>query len=93
MRLVLATLFLAGAAAQAQTGSIHGRVLDVQERPLQGATVQIEGTTLGAISGPDGMYTIASVPVGAQILVARYIGYKMNLMADVADAFPISASF
>ena len=84
--LCLVSAFLCIWAAKAQTSSIHGRVLDARERPLPSATVQIDGTALGAVSGPDGLYTIPNVPAGEHILVARYIGYSPERLAVHVEA-------
>lgn len=44
--------------------------------PLPGASVFIEGTTIGAASSDEGLYKIPRVPAGSFVLVARYIGYQ-----------------
>lgn len=75
---VLAFALLASpAVATAQmTGTISGRVTDATSRaPLTGVQINVNGTRIGAQSGPDGTYTIRSVPAGAQSLTARRVGY------------------
>jgi len=62
--------------AFAQAGSVQGRVVDAKSRPLQGATVLIENTTLGAATDKDGNFLIKDVPVGEQTLVVQFIGYS-----------------
>src|SRR6185503_8643473 len=44
-------------------------------RPLPSATVSIDGTRLGGITGTEGRFTIAGVPVGRQTVRVRRIGY------------------
>ena len=83
---VLATLTLALvfggapsylAAQAATTGTVRGRVTDgTSGRGLPEAQVSIEDTRLGAISGPNGDFTIANVPTGARTIVVRRIGYS-----------------
>jgi TonB-dependent SusC/RagA subfamily outer membrane receptor len=69
-------LAVPGAAAQAATGSLAGRVTDARSGlGLGGTTIEVEGTRLGAITAADGRYRIAVVPAGAQVVVARRIGY------------------
>jgi len=62
--------------ALAQTGTLEGVVLDTERRPLQGATVQLEGSIRGAISTPDGSFTIENVPAGDHTVVGRFLGYR-----------------
>ena len=69
----LCLLIPALAFAQAD---IAGKVTDASTKgPLIGATVQIEGTTMGAATGPDGTFNIANVPAGTHRLRVSFIGY------------------
>ena len=69
----LLSLFKRNAAA----GIVTGRVYDVQsEEALPGATLRIEGTSIGAASDIEGNYRITGVPDGEQTLIASYIGYE-----------------
>jgi TonB-linked SusC/RagA family outer membrane protein len=54
---------------------ITGIVTDENGAPLPGATIQIKGTTKGAITDTDGIFTI-NVPSSQTILVASFIGYQ-----------------
>ena len=63
-------------AAQAQTGTVSGRVTDAKNEGIPGATVLIEGTSLGSSSNVDGSYSIPNVPTGAQTLVISFVGYN-----------------
>lgn len=59
----------------ALAGTIKGTVTDKQTKePLTGATVQVAGSTSGAVADIDGHYTL-SVPDGTYDLVVRYVGY------------------
>ncbi|WP_426058935.1 SusC/RagA family TonB-linked outer membrane protein [Hymenobacter sp. B1770] len=62
--------------AYAQTGSISGRVTDNKNEGIPGATVLIEGTSLGSSSNVDGTYSIQNVPAGPQTLVISFVGYN-----------------
>ena len=62
--------------AFAQTGSVSGRVIDGKNEGIPGATVLIEGTTLGSSSNVDGTYNIQSVPAGPHTLVVSFVGYN-----------------
>ena len=60
--------------ARAQTGVICGTVTDAKfKEPLIGATVSIEGTTIGAITDIDGNFRIEKVQPGKYTLVASYV--------------------
>ena len=67
----------------ALAGNITGTVTDKQtHEPLIGATVQVEGTTTGAITDADGRYTL-SAPRGNIRLIIRYVGYKDLLSESI----------
>ena len=58
------------------TGKIAGKVTDdASGEGLFGATIMIEGTTMGNKAGPDGSYFIINVPPGIHTVVASMIGY------------------
>lgn len=68
--------FLTSTLLAQTTGSIGGTVIDATDRsPLPGATIQIEGTSLGAVTDENGAYIILNVEVGTYNVVASYIGY------------------
>ena len=62
-------------AAQAATGSITGRVLAPDQRPLTGAAVQIEALGLGRMAGTNGDFAFRDVPAGTHTLSIALIGY------------------
>jgi len=62
--------------ALGQVGSASGKVLDIKGEPLIGATVLMQGTTVGSITDVNGAYIINSLPVGDLIMEASYVGYK-----------------
>ena len=54
---------------------ITGKVTDAETgEPLIGATVQVKGTTIGAVTNINGEYSI-EIPDDAEILVISYLGY------------------
>ncbi len=65
-------------SAQGGTGVVQGTVSGESGLPLEGATVVIVGTRLGAVSRPDGRYIIAAVPAGPHLLRATRIGYALR---------------
>ena len=74
-------LFLTLSAMTVMAGTIKGTITDKQTKePLTGATVQVAGTTQGAVADIDGNYTL-QVPDGTYDLVVRYVGY-VDIMAN-----------
>jgi iron complex outermembrane receptor protein len=59
----------------AQTGTITGRIVDETNLPLPGASVTLKGTKLGASADVNGNFKIANAPLGAQVLIVKFIGY------------------
>ncbi|MGL5546274.1 MAG: TonB-dependent receptor plug domain-containing protein, partial [Tannerellaceae bacterium] len=57
-----------------QTLKVSGIVTDSEGEPLTGATIRIEGTTTGAMSGIDGEYALNAKE--GDMIVVSYIGYK-----------------
>lgn len=59
------------------TGKIAGTVVDRDSgKPLPGANVIIEGTTMGAATNIDGYYYILNIPPGVYSIKVSMIGYK-----------------
>ncbi len=68
---------------QAQTSSsnnsskaISGKIVDETDLPIAGATVQVKGSTKGAISDIDGLFTISSEP--GSILIFSFLDDKVS---------------
>lgn len=70
-----------GWAVGALTGLVRGAD---DGKPVEGAQVRLLGTGCAAITGLDGRYRLADVPVGTYTVVVRVIGYETNSVADVA---------
>ncbi|MGD9991978.1 MAG: SusC/RagA family TonB-linked outer membrane protein [Salinivirgaceae bacterium] len=82
----LVGLFLAVVTlAQAQTGTVTGKIIDNNGFPLIGANVVVKGTTIGTITDIDGNYTLGGVPNDASMLVASFIGY-----ANIEQTFTLT---
>ena len=63
-----------GSAYGQEQGTITGRVVDAAERPLPGASVQLDGTKQGTATDSDGLYQVTAPP-GSYTLRASFIGY------------------
>ena len=72
--LTTAMLLLVCSSINAQTRTVTGRVIDEIGEPLPSATVLVKGTTIGATTNVNGVYSI-DVPSGSETLVFQYLGY------------------
>lgn len=61
------------------TNSIHGKVTDSEGMPIVGATVKVEGSTIGTITDTEGKYSIA-IPQNAKQLTFSYLGYNAQTL-------------
>ena len=72
--------------AQGST-AIQGRVLDARSgQGVVGASVIVQGTTLGAVTADDGRFRIGNVPPGNYTIVARRLGYAPHRQTVVVGA-------
>lgn len=68
------TLLWVAVSAVAQTATVTGTVTDTYG-PVIGATVMVQGTTIGGTTDLDGKFTLANVPnVKKAVLIIRYVG-------------------
>jgi len=73
----LAILLPISLTAQQPTGTVTGRVTDASiGRGLPDVQVTVTGTRIGAITGPNGEYTLTGVPIGSRTITVRRIGYQ-----------------
>lgn len=76
--LILGLTASLGAWAQANTGTVSGRVTDNKNEGLPGVTVLVDGSSVGGSTNADGTYTISGVPAGGQTLVISFVGYTTS---------------
>jgi len=65
----------AGKSVQ-QQNVVKGKVFDTSNNPVAGVTIQIKGTTTGALSDTDGSYSIEIGNISDPVLVFSFIGMK-----------------
>ncbi|MCS7082217.1 MAG: carboxypeptidase-like regulatory domain-containing protein [Bacteroidota bacterium] len=76
--------------AWAQTGKLAGRVTDARTgEPLPGASVVLEGTTLGTAADANGNYFILAIPPGIYTVRVSFVGYETRRIEGVV----INANF
>lgn len=82
---VLCSVLMVTSTSHADVGQITGTVLDEKSgEPLIGASVQVEGTSIGAACDIDGRYVIRSVPQGTHSLLIASMGYAPKRITEVA---------
>lgn len=60
-----------------QNGSVRGKIIDKSTgEPLIGATVQVEGTTMGVVADVNGNYLLNDLKAGIYRIVISYVSYK-----------------
>ena len=61
--------------AQSAGIPVKGKIVDESGEPVIGATIRIEGSSLGTISDADGRFSLSSVRKSSKLIIS-YIGYK-----------------
>lgn len=81
---IFISLIAMNVESYAQNGTIKGVVVDQTDAALPGATVVVDGTTKGVITGIDGEFEI-SCPTGSTLTIS-FIGYKtQQVVANSAN--------
>ena len=57
------------------TGRIGGTVVNERGQPITSASVVIQGTRIGTLTGADGRYVLTGVAAGSHTVVASLIGF------------------
>jgi TonB-linked SusC/RagA family outer membrane protein len=70
--------------------TIEGKVFDSQAEPLPGATVTVEGSSIGTITNPDGYYSI-TVPFEKNQLRFSFIG-TLSKIVDITDQHEVNVT-
>lgn len=82
--LLLFVFISASFFAVAQTGSITGIVTDEKTKePIIGASILVQGTSIGIAADMDGRFTIKNVPAGTHNLVVSFITYTTKTVEGV----------
>lgn len=71
--------------ANAQTGSVSGKVSDSTGAAIVGALIIVEGTGVRAASGANGRYSLGGVPAGSRTVSVRALGYGR-------ETFPVTVN-
>ncbi|WP_394991129.1 TonB-dependent receptor domain-containing protein [Emticicia sp.] len=85
---ILLTFFFAilSIISFAQTGVVRGTIKDAAtDEDIIGATVRIDGTTLGVSTDINGFFSISKVPVGKRKVIISYVSYKQKEIEVTAE--------
>ncbi|NND70265.1 MAG: helix-turn-helix domain-containing protein [Rhodothermales bacterium] len=84
LALLLCLMVMIPGLALAQTGKVAGVVSDADSgQPLPGATVSVDGTTLGTVSDSQGRYTIIGITPGSYDVRFQFVGYTPSVIRGV----------
>ena len=82
--LTIVVIYTALLAVAQNTGTLNGYIRDAKtSEPLIGATVQIDGSTLGTVTDVDGFYEITNIPTKSYSVTASYLGYDASTTFNV----------
>ena len=81
---LLLALLIMSLSTYAQLGVIKGRVFNAKtNEPIEFATLQIEGTTIGSTSDLDGNFIFTGIKPGFIKLIARSVGFETTLSPEI----------
>ncbi|MBU2447159.1 MAG: TonB-dependent receptor [Bacteroidetes bacterium] len=85
-------LIFSSSPSFSQTGKISGTIFDDSNEPLIGASVLIEGTSLGAATNVRGEFIILNISPGTYSLKASYVGYNEAILSNVKVSVNLTTS-
>ena len=90
--LLLILSLLVSTVIFSQTRVIKGTVTDAgNNNALEGATISVKNTTIGTMSGPEGLFSLTA-PTGSVTLVASYVGYDSKEIVVPGNVASIAIS-
>lgn len=96
-RILLLTIVLnpvVSSSEESTSGTICGIVTTYRGHPLEGATVMIVGTAMGAMTGCNGEFTISGIPPGFYSLQALMVGMqRISIDVIVTSASRVVVEF
>ena len=76
-RILFAALLFSFSNLLVSQNIFHALILDEQNKePLVGATLEVDGLPLGAVTDSLGRATLEGIPDGEHELVIRFLGYR-----------------
>ncbi len=89
------SFFVAQSVLASGSGTLKGKVYDKDTKDeLPGATLLVQGTSIGAATDIDGAYVILNAPAGDQTIVVSYVGYaSVTMQVTVAEGQTVVKDF
>ena len=85
-RLLFSFLFLlligGGNSLVSAQQQVSGIVISSEnEEPVTGATIAVDGASIGTVSDPDGKFTLGNIPSGSNRLTVSFLGYQTQVLS------------
>lgn len=81
---LLILCFSINSFSQELTQTIRGTVVEkILQKPIEGASIQIIGKSIGDRTDEYGNFIITNVPLGSQSLLVSSIGFKENIVSNI----------
>jgi Fe(3+) dicitrate transport protein len=61
--------------ALSQKNTLSGRIIDKEGKPIEYATIQVDGSSLGCITNADGRFIVRNVPIGKNTVTISHVGF------------------
>ena len=92
-RLLFVAMLLTSVALGGTTGKISGTVKDSQTgEALIGASVVIEGTSIGAAADLNGFYVLLNIAPGTYTIAASAVGYHRQEISNVSVSIDLTTA-
>jgi TonB-dependent starch-binding outer membrane protein SusC len=93
MLLLAMSLWAGDSPLEAQGRTVRGVVNDsASGTPIAGASILLRGTSINAITGPDGRFTLGSVPEAGAVVIVRKFGYRFRNVTIPSGTTEISVA-
>ncbi|MDR0733620.1 MAG: TonB-dependent receptor [Dysgonamonadaceae bacterium] len=80
--LFLLLLWGGNSVVSAQQQQVSGIVLSSEnDEPVAGATIAVDGASVGTVSGIDGKFTLSNIPSGGNRLTISFLGYQTRAVS------------
>lgn len=89
-RLLFSFLFLlliggGGNSLVSAQQQVSGIVISSEnEEPVTGATITVDGASIGTVSDPDGKFTLGNIPSGSNRLTVSFPGYQRQFTGSAS---------
>ncbi|MEP6713119.1 MAG: TonB-dependent siderophore receptor [Ferruginibacter sp.] len=90
---VLVFLFAAFASDAQNKGTVKGRIVSIDNQPLENISIQLTNTKLGTVSNEEGLFFISNITPGTYTLTATGIGLKgerQNIIIEAGKSVELS---